>query len=327
MFQFLARNFSNPALASEEDIRSAYRLLLDRAPDAEGLQHHLRWARSNKATPVQLADRFLASAEFKQRTQTKNELMPVEMDGYTVFARRGDRLIGEEVINGAPYEPNVSGEFKKALGPGFYVLDVGANIGMFALLAAANVGESGRIIAVEPLRQNHRALYAGIVRNRFSNVQVLPFAASDKAGLISVRCAPDSSNGIVGADEGSTDPDAYVPTQRLEDVLSTLPRLDIIKMDIEGHEPAAWRGMKALVEKHRPSIFSEFSPIAMRNVGQDASEYLAMLLAYSSRIRVLHRDTEIVECGDSQSVMHEWREANRRAGMDGELHLDLHIVA
>ena len=56
----------------------------------------------------------------------------------------------------------------------------------------------------------------------------------------------------------------YVPTQRLDDLLAGLSRLDVVKIDIEGHEPIAWAGLKSLVAKHRPLIFTEFSPVAIR---------------------------------------------------------------
>lgn len=311
--------------AGEADIRSAYRLLLGREPDAHGLRTHLQWAREHHVKPVDIARRFMDSDEYRARAMSEAELVRVEMDGYSVFPRRGDELIGAGVIQNGQYEPHVTGVFEKSLHPGAYVLDVGANIGLYTMRAAARVGSSGKVIAVEPLPQNHKALYAGISHNGFSNIWVLPFAASASAGLVPAICAPNSSNGIVGVRSPGVSQEMHVPTCRLDDVLSNLPRLDLVKMDIEGHEPVAWEGMTALMERHRPSVFTEFNPIAMRNVGQDEMEYLQALFEYGGRVLVLHRETEAVACCDAAAVMEEWATVNRKLHLDGEMHLDLYI--
>lgn len=310
-------------LATRADVIGAYRLLLGREPDKNGLEGHLKWARSCGATPAQIAERFLTSSEYQRHADMPDNLAPVDFGTHVVFARKGDTLISESVILTGIYEPNVMNRFISSLKDGDCVLDIGANIGLYTMSAAARVGKHGKVIAVEPLPMNHRSLYAGIVYNKFSNVQVLPIAASDHTGLIPIRCASDSSNGIVGADEGSRDPDTYVPAHRLDDLLSTLTRVDVIKIDIEGHEPAAWEGMKSLVQRHHPLVFSEFSPIAMRNVGQDPLEYLRMLFENTKNVLVLHRDVDAVVCGDASAVMDEWQAANNRMGYEGRLHLDL----
>ena len=312
-------------IATEADIRAAYRLLLGREPDDAGLRLHLKWATAQATKPTVLAEHFMGSDEYRARILDGRELVPVDMDGYVVFVRRGDQLIGANIIAGHEYEPYVGRVFERTLRDGATVLDVGANVGLYAMRAAARVGSSGKVIAVEPLPQNHQALYSGIVRNGFSNVDVLPFAASDKRGLISVICASDSSNGIVSVRDPGSSTEMYVPTRRLDEELSSLSRLDVVKIDIEGHEPVAWKGMRSLLEKHRPHVFTEFSPMAMQNLRQDPFEYLGMLFAYDERVLVLHRDTEAVECRDSASVMEQWESANRRAALGGELHLDLYI--
>ena len=57
-------------------------------------------------------------------------------------------------------------------------VDVGANVGVLTFLAASIVGNTGRVIAVEPNPDNLQLLYRGIVLNGFNNVKVLPHAAS-----------------------------------------------------------------------------------------------------------------------------------------------------
>lgn len=313
------------AAVTEADVWAGYRLLLGREPDAAGLRDHLQWAAVHKATPTALAERLMASDEYRRRMIDRSELVPVDMGGYVVCPRRGDQQIGAALIQNRSYEPHLVAWFDQSLHPGAYVIDIGANIGIYTMRAAARVGATGKVVAVEPLPQNHQSLYAGIVHNGFHNIEVMPFAASDRPGLIPAICASDSSNGIVGVTSTGHSQNLQVPTCRLDDLLGNMPRLDLVKIDIEGHEPVAWKGIQTLVQKYRPDVVSEFSPVAMRNVGQDPLEYLRMLFALEGRVRVVHRDTGPVECGDADSVMTEWAKANQRAGLDGVMHLDLHI--
>ena len=72
----------------------------------------------------------------------------MQLHGVKVFPWEGDSLIGDALAKSGKYEPNVLPRFLNAAPPGDVVLDVGANIGTYALTAAAKVGPSGKVIAV-----------------------------------------------------------------------------------------------------------------------------------------------------------------------------------
>jgi hypothetical protein len=122
--------------------------------------------------------------------------------------------------------------------------------------------------------------------------------------------------------------DEFVPAQRIDVLLAGLDRLDVIKIDIEGHEPMAWPSLEGLVRKHRPVVFTEFNPVAIRNHSRVEPEiYLEQLLVNSPTIHALHLDGSRVACSTSKQVMDQWREANRRMGSTDGFHLDLLIGA
>lgn len=313
--------------ADAQDVRYAYRLLLGREPDDAGFSHHMDAVRLGDLSPENVAQNLIRSAEYALRNSAHAEVQEVELDGVKFFPWRGDRLIGRHLVEAIEYEPNVLPVFLESIRPGYCVLDVGANIGIFALFAAQRVGESGQVFAVEPVVKNVNSLCAGILENAFKNVSVFPVAASDRVGVIALIRHSDSSNGIVDAHFSPTNHCDYVPTQRLDSLFASTERIDIIKIDIEGHEPIAWIGLKSLVEKHRPLIFTEFAPVTIRNHSHtDPEQYLAELFEYSNGyIDVLHRDIERVRATNCAEVMREWRAANDRAGFDGTLHLDLMV--
>ena len=309
--------------ATPEDVRYAYRLLLGREPDEGGKANFEQLIAHLNMTPDALADVIMQSAEYRSRKERDAQLQRNELDGYSIFSRKGDALIGSHLSEGIAYEPYVMDHFDAALAQAQVVLDVGANIGIFTLRAAHRLAGRGRVIAVEPLPQNQQALYASIRYNGFTNVAVFPFAASDAPGLVAMSCDEDSSNGIVRAgDDGSAL--TIVPAHRLDAVLASLERLDLVKIDIEGHEPVAWQGLIGLLQRFRPVVFLEFSPVAIRGNGHTTPEqFAAQLIEYSPRIRVLHRDREPVDCRSAGAIMAEWEAANHSLGLAGEMHVDL----
>jgi FkbM family methyltransferase len=179
-------------------------------------------------------------------------------------------------------------------------LDIGANIGFFAMLAAKAVGPTGRVFAVEPFQNNVKLLYLRARANGFEHVDILPFAASDRGGLLAFDNM--DSNGW------TTEPRAelrFVLTTtlvygaRLDDVLRDVARVDAIKIDVEGAEYRALRGSRQLLERSRPAIFSEFSPPALELVsGVDATTYLQMLLIdHHYGLETLNFDGTATACG------------------------------
>lgn len=270
---------------------------------------------------------LLSSDEYRARDTQAETLREVIIDGVSIFPWQGDALIGDSVSVDSPYEANVLPVFLESLSIGDHVLDVGANIGIFSLPAAKRVGSEGAVYSIEPVARNVRSLCAAIHRNGFKNVSLFPVAASDTASVIPLLRMENSSNGIVDYNAGGSGAVDFVPTQRLDFILASIPRLDVVKIDIEGHEPFAWKGLRSLVEKHRPRIFSEFSPIAIRNSSHvEADGYLADLFEFSvNGIDVLSRDGRRIRCQDASAVMREWRMANEAIGQAGELHLDLMV--
>lgn len=313
--------------ATRDDVRYAYRLLLGREPDAEGLAHHCREASRHSLPPEAIARSIMASDEFRSRNERPLRLREIQIEDVKIYPWLGDRLIGDSLSATAEYEPNVLPVFLKSLRPGHCVLDVGANVGIFSLLAAKRVGSDGRVYAFEPIAKNIQSLCAGIIGNGFTNISLIPLAASDRAGAVAMHPTDDSSNGIVNervSEPGDLD---MAPMNRIDSLLSGIQRLDVIKIDIEGYEPCAWKGIRSLVEKFRPLIFSEFSPVAIRNtLAADPEKYLEDLFEFSKgTIEVLHRERAVAACTSVAQVMNEWRVANKQMNMQGNLHLDLMI--
>lgn len=253
----------------------------------------------------------------------------VECNGYTLLAYADDLQIGAPVIAGAEHEPHVAAILRESLRSGDVVLDIGANIGIFTLLAASRVGPQGRVIAIEPIARNRQLIARAAQFNGFAQIELIAGAASDRPGTIQLCTHPHTSNSATPAAAGERLRDALgtlvsVPALRLDERCAGLDRLDLLKIDIEGMEPLALRGLERTIERLRPTLLSEFNPWAIeRATATDAIDYLRWLRRWYPAITILHRDGRRQRCLDVEAVMQAWREENHRAGLGDRLQLDL----
>lgn len=142
----------------------------------------------------------------------------------------------------------------KILRPGDIVFDVGANIGYTSLLFSTQVGEAGKVVAVEPSRRSYE-LMTRALRDR-NNVVCLNLAASDQPGEIAffvpksldlASCLP-----VAGADHLQVQCDTV---DRIADIHGAP---NFVKIDVEGYEPNVFRGMsKTLGHDPRPIVIFE----------------------------------------------------------------------
>jgi len=174
-----------------------------------------------------------------------------------------------------PFEPGEVGFVKRQIQAGQTVLDVGANIGYYTLLFSRLVGERGRVIAFEPDPNNFTLLCRNLADNQCDNV--IPHqraVGAEQTTLKLYQCA--GNNGMHRAYESICCGDAFVNVEAvvLDDFLADEPRIDFLKMDIEGFELFALQGMHQLLDRHCPKILTEFSPSALTEAGVTATAFV-----------------------------------------------------
>lgn len=146
---------------------------------------------------------------------------------------------------------------------GSTAIDVGANLGYFALLMADLVGPSGRVIACEPNPAMVERIGRSAMVNGFADrVAVHDRPISDENGRAVVLSIPVGQPG--GGQIDATNPgDAQLVdcrTLRLDSVPGALDAA-FVKIDVEGHEAAVWRGMAAMIAAPAlRAVVLEFSP-------------------------------------------------------------------
>ncbi len=153
------------------------------------------------------------------------------------------------------YELETYRLLRRLLQPGRRFVDCGANIGYFTLLAARWVGPSGRVDAFEPDLQNRDRLLRNLEANGLTRVHVHAEAVSDGAGQLTLyHPGPRGNHGMASAYlyDSARDRPQQVPCQRLDACLQEAP--DVVKIDVEGGELAAVRGMEHLFAGAHPPV-------------------------------------------------------------------------
>ena len=146
---------------------------------------------------------------------------------------------------------------------GMNILDIGANIGYYAIMESIAVGPSGKVRAIEPVSSNVEMLNRNINLNSIRNMDVIHGAVTSHTGtakmFISTR-----SNLHTFHDEGSASnylnpTPVNVPAFTLNDVIDNNNPPDLIRMDVEGHEVEILRQLGDLAENARvyPSVIFE----------------------------------------------------------------------
>lgn len=150
------------------------------------------------------------------------------------------------------YEHSKQQLFQQKVSTGSVVLDVGANVGFYTLLASVLVGDSGKVFAIEPLPSNPTLLKRHVALNRLKNVTVIDGAASDRSGIASFAQVENNCMGKL-----SSDGNLVVKTFTIDDLIAQgiIAPPTIVKIDVEGAEGEVLRGAEQTLRTHLPKMF------------------------------------------------------------------------
>jgi FkbM family methyltransferase len=177
------------------------------------------------------------------------------------------------------YEPDVSNILVKVLGEGDVVLDIGANVGFFTVLAARLVGPAGHVVAFEPDAANLARLRGNLVLNDIANVTVVEKAATNQEGQVRFFINSDNSGGNALWDPGQFPGNAKslaspvslavaATTLDAECARLRLRAPKLIKIDTEGADQLVLEGARALLARRTtPFVIAELHEFGLAKMG------------------------------------------------------------
>lgn len=216
--------------------------------------------------------------------------------------------VERKIISTGYYEREMDHFFTRSLREGMVAIDVGANIGCHTLVMASAVGSSGKVVAFEPFPKMAKRLKENILLNRLENIVIREECLGEAKGELELFVPSNSEYNQAVASlhqenlpEGSESIKAQITTlDAVRDDLA-LERVDLIKVDVEGHEYQVFKGAEKTIEKFQPSIIFEFSERQWKNAGYDARVVESWLSERGYELHVMRRNMIIsVEHGVSE---------------------------
>jgi FkbM family methyltransferase len=217
-----------------------------------------------------------------------------------------DVAISQPLLVGT-YEPHLQRFYREHLRPGMRVVDVGANVGLYTLLAAQHVGSTGHVWAIEPVSENCRLLLLSLTRNHLTNVTLHPVACGAAAGYALLTMAMGSNASLLADTEAAllAPSCVVVPLARLDDLVPG--PVDLLKLDVEGAEGLVLQGGPRLLTS-RPILTTEFSLEMLARVSQISGlDYLTSLQQRGYTCWLIPRDLgPLVPIPDPETFLRTW---------------------
>jgi FkbM family methyltransferase len=199
----------------------------------------------------------------------------------------GQRMILED----GEYETGSFNMVRKHLSPGSTFVDIGANFGIYSLMAAPVVGSAGHVIAVEPNPEALKLLQANLAASDAGMVGVAPVACSDAESTLDLYVAPQGNTGETSlsktnaSQEGEASHVYKVRARPLDDIIreSGVTRVDAIKIDVEGAEYLVLKGAQQTLDRYHPMLLVEIVERQLQAMGTSSAQVKEFLRAHGYR--------------------------------------------
>ncbi len=213
------------------------------------------------------SDVYGAERRLYARTRSRNGVVVLPIQGSLMALRLDDPGLSRVLIRDGIREREHTQLIHEEIHPGMVGVDLGANLGYYALMEARIVGPKGKVFAVEPVPHNVAVLQRNVELNHYTNMEVHQMAISDECGEAEMWITPQSNfcNLLSETDEAlrpeirqthAGEQSAHrikVPTMTLDRFLEVrgVKSLNFIRMDIEGFEVRVTKGMQKTLTEAR----------------------------------------------------------------------------
>lgn len=181
------------------------------------------------------------------------------------------------------YEKDVSRVWQQLVNRDSVILDIGANIGYFSLLAAAKA-KDGKVFSFEPVSFFRDCLQQNMALNAIENYEALSFAISNKNEPTNFYLADGANLGMSGMrpPENFSGRQEQIQTIVLDEWVENkaLTAIDFIKLDIEGAEKKALDGMNKTLSRFRPVLLIEIIHSQLEQFGNSVKEIYDTLTSH-----------------------------------------------
>lgn len=234
-----------------------------------------------------------------QINRPKNHL-PVKVQDFYMYLDSNDYIMAPQLFSTGYWEKYETQLFKQYVKEGMTVVDIGANIGYYSLIASKIVSDKGKVYCFEPMPNTYQILVNNIAINHDKNVYAFNKAVTDREDI--ARLHLDSRT---PASNSLSDNGKYidVETTTIDKVIGN-NKVDIIKMDIEGSEMLAYKGMVDTIKNNRNLVmFTEVCDKKLITTGSSMQEYVSELLKCFDIAVIDEHNQELICCEEVNDVV------------------------
>ncbi|BCS31619.1 hypothetical protein TBR22_A08210 [Luteitalea sp. TBR-22] len=244
----------------------------------------------------------------QKETMTGAAAIEVCIEGLR-FQLDPSRYIDRSLIDGTGLEVGTVGALRRRIRPGMVAVDVGANFGYYTLLFSKWVGPTGRVVAFEPTAGYGERLRKHVALNALDNVTIVPMGLGDTAADAEIAIGVCSATLHWAS--------AALPTARervrlvpfdlwwgAQKPLLGSARVDVMKIDVDGHEPAVLRGAEQTIRADRPLLLLEVSRPNYEQAGERVTDVVTWLQERGYDVMDGDRDAAFPSAEALQETIH-----------------------
>lgn len=228
---------------------------------------------------------------------------PQLVNGYRMRLSTGNAYPPLDMLAGS-FESETTQLIASLVQPGSFVIDIGAHVGYYTLISAGLAGANGKVLAFEPDPTNHSLLLGNIALNGFQNITVVNKAVSDRTGAgVLFQTKLDSGRHSTYQHDIPLAGTVDIETVSLDAILNEEgnPKVDLIKIDVEGAELDVWRGMgKLLASDDAPKIIIEYHPMLLQGAGVDAVQFARQIFSEGFKVQIVDENNGLKESEESE---------------------------
>jgi FkbM family methyltransferase len=228
----------------------------------------------------------------------------IELDDVVIYGFPNDYIFSEINKTGGFYESFLLKRWKKHFENSSLVLDIGANIGNHSLFMATQAN-CKKIISFEPLPEIFSVLQKNIAENHLDNIEPLNYAVGKERGFAEIAKTIENNCGATSLklSEKRTD----IELIALDDFFSNIPKIDFVKIDVEGFEVEVLKGMKKTISKYKPKIWLEVQKTTFLEVNEILENFGYKILDYDEtrdfNLLYIYSDTNFINFDEVFSKM------------------------
>lgn len=216
----------------------------------------------------------------KLKSFTKETSIDFDFAGakFKIIVNPKNGTVDNEIFLQGVYEPSFLKVIKANLNIGDTYIDIGANIGQHSLFASRIVGDTGKVIAFEPVSKIYKQFKESVTLNNFENIKIHNLACGEEEKEMFIYMTESNMGGsslVFGSDTRDKE---KIHVVTADSILKAEPRVDFIKIDVEGYEYEALLGLTETLKTHHPKIMLEYSYDGYKEVGMNNDKKILDLL-------------------------------------------------